>query len=336
MTLVTYAFIILLMMPVAAEAGNDARKGTAGALELLIPVGARSTALSGATTGAVSGVEALFWNPAGAARQPGIEAVLASSNYIADMDFSFIGGTVHLGNLGVMGLNIRVLNIGNLIVTTEDSPNGTGEIITPTFVTIGVSYARLLTDRVAIGVTGHYISEHIMQMRTNGLAFDIGFQYETGITGLALGMVMKNIGPDMKFSGPDLDRDVPYPGYDPQSGDKTARLNLAAFELPTFLQFGSSYTYHWNSHTAMLVSGSLRNNNYSTDEIVGGVEMQYKDVIFIRGGYQHSNQKAYIYGATFGVGMKLGIGDKILLFDYSNSQTKYFENIQWFSLTFRM
>ena len=56
---------ILIMWSVFVYAGDDSRKGTTGADELLIPVGARGIATGGAFLSNITGLEALYYNPAG-------------------------------------------------------------------------------------------------------------------------------------------------------------------------------------------------------------------------------------------------------------------------------
>ena len=48
-------------------AGTVKSRGTAGATQLSVPVGAHGIALNGANLANVSGVDALYFNPAGAA-----------------------------------------------------------------------------------------------------------------------------------------------------------------------------------------------------------------------------------------------------------------------------
>src|SRR5437867_4091178 len=70
---------------VTAFAGSDERKGTGGALELRLPVGPRGTALGSAVVGDASGIDALFWNPAGLATIEATEATFSHTQYFADM-----------------------------------------------------------------------------------------------------------------------------------------------------------------------------------------------------------------------------------------------------------
>ncbi len=60
-------FLAALMVSIL-YAGSGNRRGTGGASELLIPVGARDLAMGGSTISTTHGVDALFWNPAGVAK----------------------------------------------------------------------------------------------------------------------------------------------------------------------------------------------------------------------------------------------------------------------------
>src|SRR5215470_1840001 len=104
------ALAILVFTAGAAWAGSDERVGTGGAPELRLPVGARSTALAGATLGSVAGVEALYYNPAGIVGTDNKTEVLFShTQYIADMDVNYFGIAQSLGDWGSLGVSVKVL-----------------------------------------------------------------------------------------------------------------------------------------------------------------------------------------------------------------------------------
>ena len=58
-------FACLLFISAVMMAGNKNRQGTAGAQQLLIPVGARGIALGSSAIASANGIDAIFWNPAG-------------------------------------------------------------------------------------------------------------------------------------------------------------------------------------------------------------------------------------------------------------------------------
>ena len=90
-------------------------------------------------------------------------------------------------------------------VTTEDEPDGTGQDFKVTGVCIRGTYARRVTDRLRIGVTGKYIREDILTSYMQSFALDIGSNFNTGIYGFVLGMSVTNLGPEVKYGGQGLE-----------------------------------------------------------------------------------------------------------------------------------
>jgi len=85
-------FIILILASAVCVAGDDSKTGTAGAEELLLPVGGRSTALAGSNIAEVEGIDAIQWNPAGVAQITGSgEAMFSHMNYFANIGVEFGG-----------------------------------------------------------------------------------------------------------------------------------------------------------------------------------------------------------------------------------------------------
>ena len=97
------ALVLVVLAAAPAWAGSDERQGSAGAGELKIPVGPRSTALGGTTVADVTGAEAIYWNPAGLASQTGTAAYFSHLSYIADMDVNYFALVTKAGNFGSIG-----------------------------------------------------------------------------------------------------------------------------------------------------------------------------------------------------------------------------------------
>jgi hypothetical protein len=327
---------LLLLFSAALLAENDRRLGTAGAQELRIPVGSRGTAMGGTIIANARGVDALYWNPAGAAGQTGTQAMFSHLEYFADMNLEYAAITTGIAGFGTLGASIKVLSVGDILKTTWDDPQGTaGHTFNPTFAVIGLSYSRQFTDRVSFGVTGSFISEKVEQVGANGVAFDFGFTYNPRWEGLQFGVVVKNIGPSMRYDGPNFDLDVVPPGSDPNSAAKTVRSRSAAFELPSSIVFGASWDplYQQELHS-LEVSGGFQSNNFSNDEFRGGVEYGYRDLFFLRGGYTQSDQDNYMYGVTFGGGLKVSLGAAYVTFDYAWLDNEFFDAHNYFSVKF--
>lgn len=276
---------LLALAVSSAWAGSDERKGTAGATELMIPVGARGTALGAGVASDITGAEAIFWNPAGVAGQEGTEALFSHTSYIADMKLNYVAITAPGGALGTLGFNVKVLSIGDVLVTTEAAPDGTGEVETPTFTVLGATWARAFTDRVRFGATVNFVNERVLDMTANGMAVDLGVQYDTGWKGLRLGMVMKNFGNSMAFSGSGLDVSTQPPGSDPSASNRTLRFSTASFEMPSYFTLGATYNAWQDGPSRVQLMGSFQNNNFGGDNFNAGAELVYRNMFSLRGSW---------------------------------------------------
>src|SRR5512146_514317 len=149
-TTICAVLLLLALTASPADAGSGNRTGTNGASELLIPVGARYIGMGGTGIATATGVEALYWNPAGVARMTNSVGVYVSHmSYIADIGVDYGAVAANIENFGVVSLALKSLSIGDIPVTTTQNPDGTGQKFTPQFFTLGVTYSRRLSDRVS-------------------------------------------------------------------------------------------------------------------------------------------------------------------------------------------
>jgi len=339
--------------PGPARAGSDERKGTGGAQELRIPVGPRGTALGGAIAGDVSGIESAFWNPAGLATIERTEALFSGTRYFADMRLNYLALGTHVGALGTLGFQMKALSVGDILVTTEAAPEGTGEVLTPTFVVLGASWAREFTDRVRFGTTVDYVAERVQDMTASGLALDFGVQYLTGWRNLRFGVVMKNFGGSMTFDGPGLETSIRPPEGDPSATPRIYRLSSAPFELPSYFALSASYDLMQATEQRVKLHASFQNNNFTGDALAAGLEWDYRHVFALRGAFVGSVVNAVdpdsgdettrftsgddLYGGlAFGAGTTMRVGGTRLGLDVSWRQVdRYFDDVIETGLTLR-
>jgi hypothetical protein len=330
------SFALIFVLSAVLLAGNTQRLGTAGAQELRIPVGSRGSAMGGSLVANAYGAEALYWNPAGAAGMSGTEAMFTHLEYFAGMNLEYVGMATAIEGFGSIGVSAKVLSVGDILKTTWDDQQGTsGEYFNPTFSVIGVTYARQFTDRVAFGATSYFIQERVEQVTARGVAFDFGFTYTPNWRGLKFGVVVKSIGPTMRFSGAGFDVRTQPPGNDPNSPNKTLVSESESFELPSSIQFGAAVDLlNTNELNDITVSGTFQSNNFSQDEFKGGAEYAYDNTFFLRGGFVGSSQSDYAFGASFGAGVKLNWGSSSVTFDYSWQQVDItaLDNNQYFTV----
>ncbi len=334
--------LCVLVFCVAEVAAQNKRLGTAGASELLIPVGGRDLAMGSSGLATAKGVEALYWNPAGVSRMSAsAEGMFSYMSYLADIKVSYAAVAGKFGGLGSLAFSLKSLSFGDISLTSEDDPEGrTGRIYSPSYVTLGLGYSRALTDAVSAGIAVKLISERIDLVSANGVAFDFGVQYQqlAGFKGLTLGVAVKNIGPQMKFDGPGLFHDaVPSGTRRPEQKFKS---EAASFELPSSIELGLGYEISLADRLVGRASGVFDNNNLSENVYHFGGEIGYLGEgvqLYARGGYSLSeNNKrtlpvsggetdSYIYGASLGAGIVYMAPGINVTIDYAWRDVKFFD-----------
>jgi len=318
--------LILILIATSIYAGDVARKGTTGAEQVLIPIGARGIATGGAFLANITGLESIFYNPAGLDIYPQTEAMFSYVNYLADINISYFAIGTSLGDIGSIGLDLKTFDFGDIPVTTETFPDGTGETYSPSFLTIGFTYSKVLTDRISIGTNLKIISENIQNTNATGFALDAGVQYRFS-EALMIGAAVKNIGSDMSYSGQDLSSRTVIPGSIPGSSSGSYEVITEGFQIPSFFQLSMTYALNINEQNNLMFAGAYTANNSFEDIANLGMEYGFMNNFFVRGGYNFlvQNTSEYVYGLTFGAGLDYKLGGEVgFVFDYAFRDVKDF------------
>lgn len=317
--------ILLVTCSVLVYAGDTSRKGTTGAEQLLIPVGGRGIATAGAFVSNMVGIDALYYNPAGLAHIKGSEASFSYMSYLADINISNFAVGTNLGDFGALGFSLKTFNFGDIPVTTFDAPDGDGSTYSPSFMTVGLTYGKIITDRVSIGVTGKVISENIMDVSATGFALDFGVQYRFP-SNLSIGAAVKNIGTNMKYTGQNLTYKSGLPGAQPGSPDATWQATTEEFQIPSYFELSTAYALNIDEENFLQVGGTFRNNNDSEDLMKFGLEYGYMNMFFVRAGYELplKNSSESIRGFSAGAGVNYTTGGIGMTFDYAYQAVKDF------------
>ncbi len=329
-------FMVSLLFAGSIYAGGGSRNGTAGAAQLLIPVGARGIALAGSTLVGATGLEGLYWNPASLVRSESSTNVMFSHmNYIADIGVEYGAISTNIEGFGALAFSVKSLGVDDINVTTVQNPDGTGQTFKPQFMTLGLSYARLLSDRISVGVTANLVTEQLALVSASGLSLNVGISYKdlANIDGLGFAVVLKNLGPQMKFDGSGLN--IKANSDDFLRGTQYYKVDAAAFELPTTLELGFGYSINFGQMNAININGVFQNSQFYYDEYKVGLEYAFNNTLFVRGGYllmPEANEDDRVYGLTAGVGVNYSLGDVGLRFDYAFRETKFFDDNHIFTV----
>lgn len=317
-----------------AEGQN--RAGTAAGMELLIPVGARDMALGGASIATTAGIEALHWNPAGLARaKDNANMMFSTMSYLADIRVNYLATSARFGQLGSFALSIKTLDFGDIPITTETQPDGTGGTFSPTFFTLGVTYGRALTDRITVGSTLHYIVNRIERVDATSASFSAGLQYANlgGIDGLDMGVAIKHIGTRMQFDGPGLVRSgqldqLRRPGAFYQ-------VEASSADLPSTFELGLGYRYAPAESSQLNLGSVFRHNNFALDQWKVGAEYMHHNFFAVRGGFDYAPDaegEEHLFGSSFGFGLKMELGGlKDVRVDYAYTSADLFDALNTFT-----
>jgi hypothetical protein len=330
--------IIALMLPFNNSfAGNPQRAGQAGASELLINPWARTSGWGGANIAGVRGLEGIFSNVAGLAFTEKTELIFSQSQWLkfgddAVADISSFGFSQKVGESAVLGFSVMSMSFGDIEITTVDLPEGGIGFYSPTFMNIGLSYAKIFSNSIYGGFTVKMISEQISNVGANGVALDAGIQYVTGTKdNLKFGISLKNVGPRMSFSGDGLSfRGIVGDGDDYKM---TVEQRSSELELPALLNIGLSYDVNVMQHR-ITGAGTFTSNSFQKDQYRLGGEYSYNEMFMVRLGYTYeegirtpSTRTTALRGPSAGFTVELPMGDEGSTFglDYSYRHTDPFQ-----------
>lgn len=300
---------------------GDERAGTAGAQFLLVPTTARTTSLAnGLTAGlnSVSGLESLQSNPAALMANGGTEALFSYVDYVADIGVSTFGVAQSFGNSNI-ALFVTSWDIGDAPLTTAAAPDPTSVTFDASNFVVGAAYARQFTDRIAGGVTVKAVGEQIDDVTGNAVAFDAGVTYNVGETGLQFGVSLRNFGTKMSYGGNGLNSTDPIGG---SPGSFPIEVSTDDYELPSLLNFGSSYTRQFAGDVSVAVLGNFRSNAYDQPEFAGGLELGYGNLAYARAGVNvlpEQDQNAAEFWSV-GAGLRLPLSNSGIAVDYAFRQ----------------
>jgi len=183
-------------------ADDNDKVGSVAFKFLNIQTDARTAALGG-TAAQASGAGAMFSNPAGlAGSSMGLSAGM--SQWLVETNITSFGLALPMAG-GVIGLGVVSVDYGDMMRSGwgEESgqfifqPNQNGAF-TAADMSIQFSYGKSLTDKFSIGGSAKMISQSIDDVDISGTAFDIGMQFNTGYSGIQMGAVISNFGPDVE------------------------------------------------------------------------------------------------------------------------------------------
>lgn len=344
--IVAIAIGIILMIPATnVYAGNQDRSGQAAASELLINPWARSSGWGGINTASVRGLEATFVNVAGLAHTIGTQVQFNYTNYLQGSGIGIMafGVAQQLGESGsALGISITNMSFGEIMITTVENPDEGGiGTFKPSYLTIGLSYSKAFSNSIYGGITVKIISESIADASASAVALDAGIQYITGDKeNIKLGIALKNVGSNLKFSGDGLTDRITVDG---QEDLFSMNFRTNGFDLPTTLQIGAGYDFIFERASYLSLAANFNSMAFGRDYFGLGIEGCFRDIIFLRAGYNYEggifdsydngNKTTINKGFSFGGTVKAPFNkekSKYISIDYSYRAVELLKGIHTF------
>lgn len=312
--------------------GEFNKVGAAGMQMLKIGVGARATAMGGAYGAVADDLTALYWNPAGLAKTKDVTADFHYTYWFAEFNHSFAAIALPVSENFTSALQVSSFGTSGIPLTTVMDNEGTGQTYSVNDVCIGLSFSGYLTEEFSFGITGKYLTSSLAGLSSDGIAFDIGTLYETGIQGINLGFSMHNLGSSQTYTGEDLNRTIKIYDYVRQTAID-AQYTTAAYSIPLIFRAAiSGDIIEMDEHK---VIGAIDFITYSDipEQFHFGAEYSYDRMFQARVGYVVGHDQL---GITGGVGISYIGGGFAGKFDYSYNPTTILGDINRISISLGM
>jgi hypothetical protein len=310
MKFIFHIFIISFFFSLSFSEDEAVTKvATSAANWLKIENGVRGISMGGSQVASGRGMTGTHYNPASITFLKGSEFFYSKSNYLADISHNTLAYGTRLSPADYFGLHLFYLHSGDMKVTNESNPDGTGETFDVTNLSLRLIYGRQLTDRLRIGGALKYIREDIFTAYMQSFVFDLGSNFGTGIYGLILGMSVSNFGPDVQFHGEGLEIVV----ADTTARDGKLSKITKKFSVPLTFRMGvQKDIWGGDSDNASRLTVSVDGINPIDYTVYGviGLEYSWRDMAFIRCGTR-------LFHDTAGVSLGGGLKWNIFMVDYA-------------------
>jgi len=275
-----YLLILLLVLfSIKSFAQNDG-PGNTGLSFLKLGVGARSLAMGEAFSSICDDGTAVIYNPARLNSGSNSNVTLMYNSAMQDLTNNFIGAKLKINKLG-LGFGLFKTTVSGIEIRTI--PGAPIDKFDAQNLSMNVSLCYEIYNNLSVGVTSKLLYEKIYLDEASGVGFDIGTNFIKD--NLSFSFVLSNLG-------------------------SINELKSVSTKLPTAVRFGGAYTFKNNNLNFILALDGFRVLDGGNLHINSGGEVSYKDLLFVRLGYQTAYDNK---GITTGVGFKY----KSIMMDYA-------------------
>ncbi len=310
---------------------NFTNVGASGSTFAKLWVGARSAAMGGAYSALADDITALYWNPAGIARLPGVNVGASYTHWFGNVTHNFIGVTMPISERYRAGVSLTMVDYGSLNFATIQNDANAGTF-NANDLSFGVTIAGSLTDRFSFGATGKYLRSSILDMSADGLAFDAGSQYVTDFYNMKIAMDLSNLGSDRNFTGNSLSFLSSNTGINSVQSMLTGSYTTGNFPLPLIFRIGvASDVFQGKVENQKLnVDFDFSTHSDGPEQLNLGGEYIWNDMAAFRAGYAFNQDQL---GLGIGAGFHYKSEDFSGTVDYAFNTTRSLGGIHRISIS---
>ena len=312
-------------------AANFTNAGSSGSAFSKIWVGARASAMGGAYSALADDITALYWNPAGIARLPGINVGATYTSWFAGTTHNFLGMTMPISERYRLGIALTMLDYGSLpYATLQNDING--GTFNANDLSLGVTIAGALTDRFAFGGTIKYLHSSILDVSADGIAFDAGSLYQTDFYNMKISLDLSNLGSSQSFQGNSLNLLANNPSINSTQTPLATSLQTGSYPLPLIFRIGAATDVFQGKVENQKLNIALDFSTHSDnpEQLNLGGEYIWNDMVAVRAGYAFNEDQL---GLGAGAGFHYKSEDFNGTVDYAFNTTKSLGNIHRISIS---
>ena len=325
--------VISLMLPAALfsqsgiEPSEIERTGQAGWQFLKINGDPRQAAMGGSfmiTTDPTA--NAVFGNPAILAAIDRYDVQFNNVAWLADIRYTSLAAARNFPGIGTFAISYVGMDYGDIVETIHTGLQGggtvplvTGETFSANDMALGLSYARQITEQLALGGSLRYLNQEIAGTGMSNWSFDFSTIYFTGLRSLRLAITARNFGPDAHLVG-----------YSEELQSEPVDIRM-----PLELRGGLAYDWLDGVSSPHLLTTILEGRVPSDgrERIHFGTEYRFHHLFAVRAGYRFNYDEE---GLTLGMGFHFPVGafDCALNYAYLDFGALTQVNMLSFGLTF--
>ncbi|CAN5609675.1 hypothetical protein BH23BAC4_BH23BAC4_02670 [soil metagenome] len=334
--LLATALVLFVCVGLASQSIAQTQNGTAAADFLNIPIGARAIGLGGAFVALADDASAIYWNPAGLARQDMRQFSAEHASWLVGVDLNYASLMLPT-TFGTVAVGITSMSVPEMEVTTAEMQDGTGETFSAGSFAVTMAYARNLTDQFSLGANVKYIREHVASSSATGIAVDIGTLFTTPFYGVRLGAAIANFGTPMRMTGPELLVPIDIdPNNAGNNNNVRGELQTDQFDLPRIMRVGIAGEPYQSEGTRVTLAIDALSPSAGGQHVNVGAEVGLLgDLVQLRGGVNELFLADSPRSFTLGAGLRYTFGNLNIAADYAYEAFQYFDGVNRFTVSVR-